>query len=198
MQQILYSLISSCSEPFQGGSVKNTKYASFYIRFSGNLKHSWVGSDSKINIQSNVKFRLYTRTVSLPARCHVGAGNPVHVLEGGKEGILRPISYPWDFSDAWTVGSSCLQKDGRSLLMFGVSYRSWRLGPTCHSGHFPLVATFLSSPSSLLWSQVPHGFSEHLHITHRNGWTQLQGIHPHTPPSLFLCQTENRNSKSQR
>lgn len=68
MQQTLYSLISFCSEPFQQGSVKNTKYASFYICISGNLKHSWIGSDSKINIQS-----------------------------------------------------CCLQKDGRSLLTFGIS-----------------------------------------------------------------------------
>lgn len=71
------------------------------------------------------------------------------------------------------------------------------MGPTCRSGHFPLVAKSLSSPSSLLWFQMSHGSSRHLRITHRDLWTQPQGIHPHTPPSLFLCQTENRNSKSQ-
>lgn len=52
----------------------------------------------------------------------MGAGNRQRVLPGGEEGASGPPAILWDLSDARTVCSCSLRKDGRSLQTFGVSY----------------------------------------------------------------------------
>lgn len=121
----------------------------------------------------------------MPTRCHVGAGNRVHVLPGGEEGASGPPAILWDLSDAWTVCSCCLRKDGRSLRTFGFSY--WDplvvlatslllqspcpLRPPCSSARCPmgslgistsLIGTFGHSCRGFIPTLLPHCFSAKL------------------------------------
>lgn len=121
----------------------------------------------------------------MPTRCHVGAGNRVHVLPGGEEGASGPPAILWDLSDAWTVCSCCLRKDGRSLRTFGFSY--WDplvvlatslllqspcpLRPPCSGPRCPmaslgiatsLIGTFGHSCRGFIPTLLPHCFSAKL------------------------------------
>lgn len=165
MQQILYSLISSCSEPFQGGSVKNTKYASFYIHFSGNLKHSWVGSDSKINIQSNVKFRLYTRTVSLSRKMSRGCRKPCACPRRRKRG--NPQAHQLSLGLFWCLDRRLqLSPEGWqvssdvwgfiSFMTFGTHLSFWPLPSCCNIPVLSILFALVPGAPWVLWASPHH------------------------------------------
>lgn len=116
----------------------------------------------------------------------------VCVLGGGEEGASDP---PAILGTCLMPGLSAPAVSARMAGLFrrlgfhiGTHLSFWPLSSCCK---VPVLSILLALVPGVPW------VLSHLRITHRDLWTQPQGIHPHTPPSLFLCQTENRNSKSQ-
>lgn len=111
-----------------------------YLLVSGSLKQFWVGSDAKIHIHSNLKFKLHSRTASL--FCNMSHGYRKKCMRP-RSGRRKP---PPPRSLLRRVSSWCLH------MGWPVSFHDWGFTLALATGL--LSQSPLSSGCSLLWPQV--------------------------------------------